>query len=254
MREDYAQAYQDLYNRHWWWRARERFILDALRAEQPAAGWRKILDVGCGNGLFFDQLLRLGAVEGVELSSALVSDDGPHRSRIHVGDFDRSLNLSGGYSLILMLDVLEHLIDPAAALRYALELLGTDGKLLITVPAFNSLWTNHDTINNHLARYTKASFRQMAHHTGLQIESSQYFFHWLHPVKMASRMIERMLGSEPQPVRVPARWVNSLLYWFSFLDNKIFFNLPLPFGSSLLIFGSAEPGKYPVPAGRTGAQ
>jgi 2-polyprenyl-3-methyl-5-hydroxy-6-metoxy-1,4-benzoquinol methylase len=189
LREDYAQAYQYLYQRHWWWRARERLILDTLRAKQPAAGWGKILDVGCGNGLFFDELLRFGTVEGVELSSALVSDDGPHRSRIHIGNFDRSLNLSGGHSLILMLDVLEHLTDPVSALRYALELLAADGKLLITVPAFNSLWTNHDIINNHVTRYTRASFRQMAHGAGLQIENSRYFFHWLYPVKMASRVV-----------------------------------------------------------------
>jgi SAM-dependent methyltransferase len=241
LRKDYAHAYEDLYNRHWWWRARERFILDALRTKQPAGGWQKILDVGCGNGLFFDQLLRFGTVEGVELSPVLVSDNGPHRSRIHVGSFDRSLNLSGAYSLILMLDILEHLTDPASALRYALELLAADGRLLITVPAFNSLWTNHDTINNHVTRYTKASFRQMAHGTGLQIDSSQYFFHWLHPVKMASRLVERMLGREPRPAQVPRGWVNTPLYWFSFLDNKIFSNLPLPFGSSLLIFGSARP-------------
>jgi 2-polyprenyl-3-methyl-5-hydroxy-6-metoxy-1,4-benzoquinol methylase len=248
LREDYAHAYEDLYNRHWWWRARERFILDTLRAKQPAAGWRKILDVGCGNGLFFDQLLRFGAVEGVELSSALVSDDGPHRSRIHVGNFDRNLNLKGGYSLILMLDVLEHLTDPASALRYALELLGADGKLLITVPAFTALWTNHDIINNHVTRYTKASFRQMAHGTGLQIEGCRYFFHWLHPVKMASRVVERILGSEPKPAQVPPRWVNTPLYWLSYLDSKSFSHLPLPFGSSLLIFGGPSSGIASVSA------
>jgi len=243
LREDYAHAYEDLYNRHWWWRARERFILDTLRARQPAAGGQKILDVGCGNGLFFDQLLQFGAVEGVELSSALVSDDGPHRSRIHVGNFDRSLNLNGDYALILMLDVLEHLTDPASALRYALELLAADGKLLITVPAFNSLWTNHDIINHHLTRYTKASFRQMAQGTGLEIESCRYFFHWLYPVKMASRVVERMLGSEPRPARVPPHWINTPLYWFSLLENRACSRLPLPFGSSLMIFGSAGLGE-----------
>jgi len=238
LREDYAQAYQDLYKRHWWWRARERLILDTLRAKQPAAGWQKILDVGCGNGLFFDELLQFGNVEGVELSPNLVSNDRTHRSRIHVGNFDRNLNLSGEFSLILMLDVLEHLIDPVSALRYALDLLAADGKLLITVPAFNSLWTNHDIINNHVTRYTKASFRQMARGAGLRIESFRYFFHWLYPVKMASRMVERMLGSDPTPARVPPRWVNAPLYWFSLLENRACFSLSLPFGSSLLVFGS----------------
>jgi len=238
LRDDYAKAYHDLYTHHWWWRARERFILDVLKASRPAAGWKKILDVGCGDGLFFDQLLHFGDVEGVELSESLVSNNGPHSSRIHVGNFDQSLNLSTDFSLILMLDVLEHMTDPVSALRFALELLAPEGKLLVTVPAFNILWTNHDTINNHVTRYTKASFRETARRAGLQVETDRYFFHWLFPVKMVSRVAERMVRSEPRPPRVPPVWVNKPLYWFSMLENKTCSNLPLSFGSSLLVLGS----------------
>ena len=238
MRHDYAQAYHNLYAHHWWWRARERFILDVLEAKQPATGWQKILDVGCGDGLFFDHLLRFGDVEGVELSDSLVSDDGPHRSRIHIGNFDQSLNLSRDFSLILMLDVLEHMSDPVSALRFALGLLAPNGKILITVPAFNALWTNHDIINNHVTRYTKASFREMAHRAGLQIESDRYFFHWLFAVKMVSRVVDSLLGNKPGPPQVPPAWVNKPLYWFSMLENKGCSNLPLPLGSSLFVMGS----------------
>src|SRR2546426_671635 len=49
---EYAVRYRDLYRRHWWWRARERLILDVLRRLRPGAGWSAILDVGCGDGLF----------------------------------------------------------------------------------------------------------------------------------------------------------------------------------------------------------
>src|SRR5436190_189838 len=74
----YAQEYRELYERHWWWRARERFILDELARLRPAAGWGAILDVGCGDALFFDALSRFGDVEGVEPDASLVTPNGPH--------------------------------------------------------------------------------------------------------------------------------------------------------------------------------
>ena len=56
----YGANYEELYRRHWWWRAREAAILHELARLKPAGGWRRILDVGCGNGLFFDRLSELG--------------------------------------------------------------------------------------------------------------------------------------------------------------------------------------------------
>lgn len=243
MREDYAQLYHDLYHRHWWWRARERFILDFLRARQPSEGWRRILDVGCGDGLFFDKLLQFGDVEGVELSANLVAENGPHRSRIHVGNFDSSLGLSGDFNLILMLDVLEHMDDPVTALQFALSRLARDGKLLITLPAFNALWTNHDVINHHVTRYTKSSFKEISDQAGICVEVDRYFFHWLFPMKAACRVAEAVFGSEPKPTRVPRPWINNALYRLSLLENKVSSVSPLPFGSSLLILGSKDNAK-----------
>src|SRR5438045_7619127 len=123
VRADYGNAYRELYERHWWWRAREKMLLDILRTNQPVGGWRRILDVGCGDGLFFDRLLEFGDVQGVEPSGCLVNDLGKHRSRIHVGTFDAGLRLEQPFSLILMLDVLEHMPEPVRAIRYALHLL-----------------------------------------------------------------------------------------------------------------------------------
>ena len=238
MREDYAQSYEHLYNHHWWWRARERFILNVLKEKQPPEGWQNILDVGCGNGLFFDKLLQFGDVEGVELSARLVNNNAPHRSRIHVGDFSPTLGLTDKFGLILMLDVLEHMPDPVTALQFAASKLAANGIILITVPAFKALWTNHDVINQHLARYTKSSFRALAREADLHIETERYFFHWLFPVKMATHLLENTLRTEPRPARVPPAWMNKLAYWVSIAESKSCVNLPLPFGSSLLMLAS----------------
>ncbi len=245
MRSDYGERYRELYERHWWWRSREKAILDVLRAKEPLGGWNRILDVGCGDGLFFDQLAQFGEVEGVEPVEALVNAAGPHRSSIHIAPFDENFKPVEPFSLILMLDVLEHLAQPVQAVRHALSLLVPAGTLLITVPAFTQIWTNHDVINDHFTRYTKRSLRDVALHAGLSIEYERYLYQWLFPVKFATRIAERALDVQPKPAGVPAQWINGLLFWLSRLEQKTWGKLPIPFGSSLMILGRSRPPQTP---------
>lgn len=240
MDSDYGARYRELFQRHWWWRARERVILDALRAHRPASGWRNVLDVGCGDGLFFDELAKLPGVrlvEGVEPAAALVSPDGPHRARIHVVPFDAGFDLGRRYSLIVMLDVLEHLPDPAASLRHALSLLEPDGMFLATVPAFMALWTRHDDLNHHFTRYDKPSFGALATRAGLRIIESRYFFHWTAVAKIATRIREALVPGEPAVPLMPPAAVNRLLYALSRLEERMLGALPVPIGSSLMVVG-----------------
>ena len=235
MEAEYVEAYRDLFERHWWWRARERLLLDELHRLQPVGGWGSILDVGCGDGLFFDKLLELGDVEGVEVDGNLVDPEGLYRGRIHVGPFDETFVPGRQFGLILMLDVLEHLRDPATALRHAANLLEPRGKILITVPAFNLLWTNHDDLNHHFVRFTRRSFHRVAEEAGLQIEICRYFFYWTFPAKLAIRVTEKFFRLEPRPAQVPREIVNSPLLLFSRAEERILGKLPMPFGSSLLV-------------------
>jgi 2-polyprenyl-3-methyl-5-hydroxy-6-metoxy-1,4-benzoquinol methylase len=234
---NYGKAYRELFERHWWWRARTELIIDTLRALRPDQGWQRILDIGCGDGLFFDRLAEFGKVEGVESSAELVSPENPHRSVIYTGPFDESFQPGEPYSLILMLDVLEHLEHPAAALRHAMELLAPGGVMVITVPAFMSLWTNHDDLNRHYIRYTKRTFRKMADQAGFHIQRERYFCHWTFPVKLAVRALERMRRSTPQPPKIPGAWINEALFRLSRMEHKTMTALSLPFGSSLMVVG-----------------
>jgi 2-polyprenyl-3-methyl-5-hydroxy-6-metoxy-1,4-benzoquinol methylase len=235
MRADYLKRYRELYQHHWWWRAREKLILETLRAEQPPGGWKRILDIGCGDGLLFDQLMPFGEVEGVEPSLAAVSEHGPQRARIHTCPFDENFQPRKDFKLVLMLDVLEHLADPAAALRHALALLTPGGMLLVTVPAFNALWTNHDVVNQHVTRYTRRTFQELARKAGLDVQAERYFFQWLCPLKLATRVLEQTMHLQPRPANVPPGWINTSLYLLTLLEQKTWGLLPWPFGSSLMV-------------------
>jgi 2-polyprenyl-3-methyl-5-hydroxy-6-metoxy-1,4-benzoquinol methylase len=242
MRADYGERYRELYEHHWWWRAREAVILNVLRAHRPPRGWGRILDVGCGDGLFFKALAEFGEVEGVESAPDLVDPELVGSGRVHVCSFDRTFQPGKRYSLILMLDVLEHLADPAGALQHALTLLEPDGTLLATVPAFNLLWTNHDVLNAHFTRYTKRAFHDLALQAGLRIESARYLFQWLFPAKLAARLGQRLFHTQPKPPGVPPRWINGALYQLSRLEERIVGSVPWPFGGSLMVLGSKPSG------------
>jgi 2-polyprenyl-3-methyl-5-hydroxy-6-metoxy-1,4-benzoquinol methylase len=137
MEADYVRAYPDLYRRHWWWQVRKHIVTEEIRRiVQGGAKPIRILDVGCGAGLFFDVLKTFGDVEGIESDRAAVDSSGPWRSHITLGELDEAYRPKEPFHLILLLDVLEHVSAPESLLRRAARILHPEGRILITVPAF----------------------------------------------------------------------------------------------------------------------
>ena len=236
MREEYAQSYADLYRRHWWWRAREEYLLEVLRRRLPGDGSCRILDVGCGAGLFFERLAEFGSVHGIEADTTLRTGRPDIDDRIHWGTLE-SFRPSAPFDAVLMLDVLEHLTEPVLPLRLALDLLQPRGVLVATVPAFPLLWTSHDVLNEHVRRYTKRSFLWLLERAGWRVDALDYFFHWTFPAKLIVRLAESLPGQrgrQPRPPRVPPACLNRLLYGLSRFEQVYLRSWRIPFGSSLL--------------------
>jgi len=190
--------------------------------------------VGCGDGLFFPALTSFGNVQGVESDPQIVEPDGPFAQRIHVGNFDKSFQPNQEFHWITMLDVIEHIPDATQALRHAGELLASDGRMLVTVPAFNLLWTQHDEYNLHQTRYTKRLLHQQAAAAGLLVQRMQYLFHWTFPVKLLIRLKETLTRGTPRSAQVPPSVINSSCRFLCQLEQRILTPLRLPFGSSLV--------------------
>ena len=248
MDPEYVLVYADLYRKHWWWRAREEFVFELLSNHLAGRGPQRILDVGCGGGLFFDRLGELGEVEGVEIDVSMRTGIEAIDSRIHWGTVG-TLPEGRRYDVVLLLDVLEHSADPESLLGFVLGVLAPGGLTVITVPAFPILWTNHDEVNQHLRRYTKRSLQALTSRLGLRALSLNYFFHWTFPAKLLMRMFEGRWKNTAGPSKlptVPVSPVNRALFLLSRLEQRTGLWHWCPFGSSLLFLGTNESSCRPV--------
>jgi 2-polyprenyl-3-methyl-5-hydroxy-6-metoxy-1,4-benzoquinol methylase len=239
MNAQYAAAYPELYRNHWWWRAREEILLRKIRRVLSGASPARILDVGCGAALFFDALEQSGHVEGIESDRTAVEGSGKWRSRIVVGELDDSYRPEAPFDLILLLDILEHVHDPDRLLRRAAEILTPSGRILITAPAFQWLWTAHDDLNHHVRRYTAHEMRSAIRRAGLVAVETGYMFQSLVVPKLLVRAREALTSRAPRVPGIPPPLLNSAVQaWF-----RAEYSLAgwLPFGGSLLAIAARSP-------------
>jgi SAM-dependent methyltransferase len=228
----YAAAYPELYKNHWWWRVREEILLGKIRGILTGVSGARILDVGCGAALFFDALQQFGHLEGIESDRAAVENSGKWKDCIVLGELDDSYQAKAPFDLILMLDVLEHVRAPEQLLRRAGELLTPNGRILVTTPAFNWLWTTHDDLNHHVMRYTASEMRKTVQRAGLLTAESGYMFQSLVVPKLLVRVREALTSASPHVPSIPPPAVNRAIQtWFR---QEYALAGWLPFGGSLL--------------------
>ena len=148
----------------------------------------------------------------------------------------------GSFDLIAALDVVEHLDDDVASLRGLADVLRPDGRMLITVPAFAFLWSEHDVQHHHKRRYTKAGLLRVVSDAGLAPVTASYFNTWLFPLAAAVRMIKKLLGIKGvDDDAMPPAVLNRLLTAIFASERGLIGRLPLPFGLSILMICRKQP-------------
>jgi SAM-dependent methyltransferase len=181
--------------RHPWETARVDAVRTLLAGRAGAGAATRALDVGCGDGYVSYQVF--GPVLGAEVDlvdtyftaeAAAKMDNLEGRFRFH-----RSMENAGEgkYDVILLLDVLEHEEDAAALLRRAGSRLADAGTMLVSVPAFQSLFSTHDRFLRHHRRYSLPGLTALAEVCSLSVTASGYLFLSLLAPRAASVLMER---------------------------------------------------------------
>jgi SAM-dependent methyltransferase len=235
MEASYGAQYARLYREHWWWRAREVVILDVLRSLRPNPG-SSILDVGCGDAVSFPALSEFGTVRGIEVDENLLDPSGPFRERISTRPLGDRIydDPSWRFDLITALDVIEHIDDDRAAVSSMVAMLRPGGLLVVTVPAFEVLWDEHDEINHHRRRYTATGLRKTLEGVGLDLLQVRYLFRGLFIPKLLVRLVNAGRSRKVAQNAIPRPAINMTLRQLCVLENRLLQHVPVPFGTSVI--------------------
>ncbi len=191
MDRDYELQTHQAEDRHWWYRGRRTVIEDVIAGLGLPPGAR-ILDAGCGSGRNMVELARHGTVTGIELSETSVQLARARESgEVVEGSVLDMPFADASFDLAVSLDVIEHLEDDLAALRELRRTVAPGGALLVTVPAYQWLWSGHDVINHHHRRYTRRSMQRVAEQAGWRQVRTTYFNSLLLPVAILLRILDR---------------------------------------------------------------
>lgn len=193
--------------RHPWELARLRFVRRALGSRLPAA--TSLLDIGSGDAWLATQLRHdlPPASRVVCFDANYTPVDRAALAAAHPAIEFVDARPAGRFDLLLLLDVLEHVADDRDFLSSIVSDLAAPGAhALVTVPAWQSVFSRRDTALGHFRRYSTSSARALLRSAGLQIVEDGGLFHSLLPLRAAAVGVERMRGASEGPGVNPIAW------------------------------------------------
>ena len=222
---------------HWWFVGRRRIIRQVLTSLNVPRKMQ-ILEVGCGTGGNLGLLSEFGEVIGVEPEfEAAKMARARNICEVCVGGFPDDLPFTGQqFDVIILLDVLEHLDDDLSALKALRSLLSREGNLILTVPAFQFLWTVRDEQHHHRRRYGASHLSSLIWQAGFRIMHLTYFNFWLFPIEAVRRLIRKLVPSDVvgYDLRVHGVVINRLLEAVFASERYLVTHMRIPYGLSLL--------------------
>lgn len=222
--------------RHPWELARLHILIQLVNRCLPFSNEIKMIaDIGCGDCFFASELLKVRSdVHVIAIDTAYSSEEiGRKKKEIDHPGFDlfndsyaAAKFLAGEeVHLFLFLDVVEHIEDDATFLKDVVNLfkVSKDTLVLVSVPAFQSLFTNHDVFLRHFRRYNRPSIKKVVQRAGLMPIESGYYFLSLLPLRLIQKIAER-LGYQRQQKGIGAwkrsSFVTKLLKNYLLFDYK----------------------------------
>ena len=226
--------------RHPWESARAKTILTVLK-QYLSPNNTRILDMGCGDAYFANRLLQTFPHKSMAAIDLNFTED--HLAylqktypNIHFGTH---LQDHETFDLILLMDVIEHIENDIHFLSQLIQKhLNPEGQVLITVPAFQSLFSGHDVFLKHYRRYSRKQLLNTIDQCGLTPQHSGYIFSFLLFPRIINLIKEKILPTIKNNQQGISNWthgacisntLSSILYitnlWGLYL-SKINIQLP----------------------------
>jgi SAM-dependent methyltransferase len=234
-RREYAKL-TAVEERLWWFRGLHAALIDALTgAALPPLG--TILDAGCGTG---GLLARLG--QALPRAQALGLDRDAEaaamaRARsgcpVCVGSIDRLPMAEGALDAVLSADVLCHRgVDPVAGLAELSRSLRAGGVLVLNLPAYAWLLSDHDRAVDNVRRFGRRELERLLAAAGFTAVRAQYWNSFLFPLMVLRRKLWPRGGSDVELLPAPIERLFAAILALEARLRRA--GLALPFGGSIL--------------------
>lgn len=230
--------YKDLYlqeEKHWWHIAKRSWVKTMLRNYYNKTSGR-ILDVGCGTGENMKMLSAYGKVYGVDISKeAILFCKKRKLTNLFQENIEKTHFSNNFFDVVTALDVIEHVNDIKACEQIK-RILKKDGIFVLTVPAFQFLWSEWDSVLDHKKRYTIDELKQLLSKQGFSILHISYIFSFLFlPVifirKIKSFMFKKTYSSD---FSINNSLSNILLLHIALIEKFLAKYFPIPFGTTII--------------------
>jgi len=236
----YASMYRKLEENHWWFLGRRDLIYRLMKDYRRDVD---ILEIGCSGGVLIEFLKRRGftRLHGIDVDEKAIEICRQRGIKeVGVADAQETEFKDQQFDILIASDVLEHIKDEDKALLEWYRILKPGGKLIIFVPAFKFLWSNHDEVNRHFRRYSKSGLIKTLEKNGFKTEKVSYWnFSLFFPVSLV-RMFQKYLSGKRKRASDQLyefnTFVNKTLEYMLRLENKFLSTgMNFPVGVSLFI-------------------
>jgi 2-polyprenyl-3-methyl-5-hydroxy-6-metoxy-1,4-benzoquinol methylase len=234
MEAQFEEKYHEIEVEHFWFKSRRSYIRGLLRNTPRDA---KILDIGCSSGILLNELISDGFnpenLFGIDVSEKAIANAKTNGLKnVFVMDA-QEITLDKKFDVIIASDCLEHLAKDEKALQNWYNLLAKTGQIMVFVPAFMSLWSQHDEVNLHYRRYTLSQLKSKMQAAGFSITKASYWnFLLLVPVYIARKLTRYSKKKKTTGDLEGIPTANGILYNIIRLENSLLRNVSLPIGIS----------------------
>jgi ubiquinone/menaquinone biosynthesis C-methylase UbiE len=244
-------VYEVLNHDEWWWEVGRRELVKNLLQRYGVNGVEngrtngtgpRILEIGCGSGALLQDLEQYGTAYGLDVAApALANCRERGLDCVSLADVTALPFEDEQFNVVIAIDVLEHVEDDAAAIREINRVTKKGGKVILTVPAFQMLWSRRDVQCHHHRRYLRDDFRSRVQKQGFKVLKSTYinlplFFPLFMMVK-AGRLSSKRAPSIRMDYALVPPPINQILSRVVEYEAKMLRRISLPIGSSIACVG-----------------
>ncbi|HME10745.1 MAG TPA: methyltransferase domain-containing protein [Bryobacteraceae bacterium] len=243
------QACYQIEDNSFWFQHRNR-VITSLVGTFPPAG--PLFDIGGGNGFVALALQKAGWQTVVVEPGLTGAMNARHRGLENVvcATLEDTDFRKHSLAAVGIFDVLEHIENAEQFLRTTRELLVERGRIYITVPAYQLLWSPEDQLAGHFCRYSLGSLTSQMRSAGFEVEFASYIFALL-PLPIFLRRAlpswlglhtdaqnagaEHQTGAEHQIRSVAVQKVMDRVFRWEL--RRLERQIPIPFGGSCVVVG-----------------